>query len=52
MPLGIFPPEITCHQETDGTWTATLFIEGRFYAQIKGFASRAAARREIGRRYL
>jgi hypothetical protein len=52
MPLGIFPPKITCHQEADGTWTATLFIEGRWHAQIKGCASRAEARREISRKYL
>ncbi len=52
MPLGIFPPKIKAHREADGTWTATLFIEGRWHAQMKGFASATEARAAIGKRYL
>ena len=36
----------------DGTWTATLYIQGKWWAQMAGFASRTTARAAIRRKYL
>ena len=52
MPLVVLPPRIVAHQEADGTWTASLYVEGRLHAQMKGFATSAEARAAIRERYL
>jgi hypothetical protein len=52
MSLMINSPRIRCHKATDGTWTATLYIEGRWHAQMHGFASQSQARNAIQARYL
>lgn len=48
----IHPPHIATHREEDGTWTVTLWVQGVWHAQLHGFASAAAARAAIRRRYL
>jgi hypothetical protein len=52
MALGIISPRITCTRDIDGTWTAVLFIEGRRWARLDGFASQQAARSAIRKKYL
>jgi hypothetical protein len=52
MPLKINSSRIRCHKAADGTWTATLYIEGRWHAQMAGFTSQASARSGIRARYL
>jgi hypothetical protein len=45
-------PKIKAHKASDGTWTATLYISGQWWAQMAGFASSSAARAAIRRKYL
>lgn len=52
MPFSIHSPRIACHQEADGSWVATLYIEGKWWAQMCGFSSRSAARKAIQKKYL
>ncbi len=52
MALAIHSPRIKAYRETDGTWTATLWIEGVWHAEMRGFASANEARTAIRRRYL
>jgi hypothetical protein len=52
MSMSVSSPRIRCHKATDGTWTATLYIEGRFHAQAAGFGSQAEARGFIRSKYL
>lgn len=52
MALGISSPKVVAHREADGTWTGTLYIEGVWHAQMRGFASASKARRAIRQRYL
>jgi hypothetical protein len=52
MSMTVSSPVIRCHKETDGTWTATLYVEGRWHAQAKGFASQAEARKHMRDKYL
>ncbi len=52
MALAIHSPKIKTCREPGGTWKATLWIEGVWYAQMGGFASRHEARAAIRRRYL
>lgn len=52
MPLTVYSPRVDVHRATDGTYTATLYIEGRWYAQMTGFATAPEARRAVRRKYL
>lgn len=52
MALSIHSPRVITHRETNGTWTATLYVQGVWHAQLTGFATSAAARKEIRHRYL
>ena len=52
MALGINTPRIVCHRNSDGTYTATLYIEGRWWAARSGYISPAAARRDMRKTYL
>ncbi len=52
MALAIHSPKIKAHREVDGTWTATLWVEGVWHAQMKGFTTANEARTAIRRRYL
>jgi len=45
-------PKIKAHRAADGTWTATLWVQGVWHAQLTGFGSAAEARATIRRRYL
>ena len=52
MPLKINSPTIRCHKASDGTWTSTLYVEGHWYAQMAGFASKSSAYAAIRDHYL
>lgn len=45
-------PKIKAHREPNNTWTATLYIEGRWYARMTGFASASSARAAIRKEYI
>lgn len=51
MSLAIHAPKIRCHKETDGTWTATLYIRSVWHGQVTGCATPAEARAAIRRKY-
>jgi hypothetical protein len=51
MPLAIKSPRIVTHKEGT-TWTATLYVEGVWHGQLKGYATRGEARAAIRERYL
>lgn len=52
MALGIAPPRVRTHREADGTWTGTLYIEGRWHGQLRGFATASEARAAVRRHFL
>ena len=48
----IHSPRVKAERTDDGTWTVTLWVQGVWHAQLHGFASAAAARAAIRRKYL
>ena len=45
-------PRISVKLENNATWTAVLFINDKYYARMKGFATADEARAAITKRYL
>lgn len=51
MPLGVYSPQVKVRKDPDGTWTAILYIDGQWWAQISGYTSAAEARKDIRTKY-